>query len=381
MADPFPPNPFRPGAGRQPAHMGHRPEIEQPLLNILASLRGGEPDVHLAYLYGPRGNGKTVLLSWLDEQAHRECEGLPIAHVRLLPEHLESPELLCRRVVGSLRGTPRLLDLVTVDVEAGIPGLFRAKVGPIGRNDPIPGLSDWLERDRHPVLFTVDEAQEADPEVLGRFLNAVQLAGQHRPIAAVLAGTPGLQDTLRDSRASFWNRGLRLPVGLLPDAEAQAVLARPFLDANLEADDDAVIELARTAEDYPYFLQLYGAAAWDTTEKSGARCLLRDHVPEAIRATNASRRRYYGDRYDEFFKANALPLARDIALAFRSSKNGMTNAAVNGLLARHAGDPAEMRSMLNAKGFIWRDTEDRWALGIPSLMDYMIEETEPGPAP
>ena len=37
-----------------------------------------------------------------------------------------------------------------------------------------------------------------------------------------------------------------------------------------------------------------------------------------------------------------------------------------------------MRSMLNAKGFIWRDAEDRWAPGIPSLMDYMIEE--PGPA-
>ena len=110
------------------------------------------------------------------------------------------------------------------------------------------------------MLFTVDEAQEADPEVLGRFLNAVQLAGQHRPIAAVLAGTPGLHDTLHDSRASFWNRGLRLPVGLLMDAEAQAALARPFLDANLEADDEAVIDLARTAEDYPYFLQLYGAA-------------------------------------------------------------------------------------------------------------------------
>ena len=192
--------------------------------------------------------------------------------------------------------------------------------------------------------------------MLGRFLNAVQLAGRHRPVAAVLAGTPGLQDTSHDSRASFWNRGLRLPVGLLPDAEAQAVPARPFLDANLEADDEAVIELARTAEDHPYFLQLYGAAAWDTTEKSGARGLLRDHIPEAIRATNASRRRYYGDRYDEFFKANALPLARDVALAFRNSKSVMANATINSLLARHSGNPAEMRSMLNAKGFIRRDT-------------------------
>ena len=104
-------------------------------------------------------------------------------------------------------------------------------------------------------------------------------------------------------------------------------------------------------------------------------------APSPTRLSNASRRRYCGDRYDEFFKANALPLARDIALAFRNSNSVMTNATINSLLARHSGDPAAMRSMLNAKGFIWRDTEDRWVPGIPILMDYMIEETEPGPDP
>ena len=357
--------------------MGHRPEIEQPLLDMLASLRIGEPDNHLAYLYGPRGNGKTVLLRWLDDQAKQEDEGLPIAYLRLLPEHLESPERLCQRVVSGLRETPEVLDHVSVDLETGIPGIFKVKVGGTNRDDPILGLSDWLERDRYPVLFAVDEAQEAAPAMLGRFLNAVQLAGQHRPVAAVLAGTPGLWDTLAASKASFWNRGRNLAVGLLPDPEAQAVLARPFLDANLEVDDDAVVSLARTADDYPYFLQLYGAAAWDLMRESGFHRLRSDHVPAVIRATKASRRHYYRDRYDEFFIADALPLARDVALAFRDADCPMTNAKMNSLLVRHAGDPAEMRSLLNAKGFVWRDDDDHWTPGIPSLMDYMIEETAP----
>ena len=47
------------------------------------------------------------------------------------------------------------------------------------------------------------------------------------------------------------------------------------------------------------------------------------------------------------------------------------------LLSRHAGDPAEMRTLLNAKGFVWQDDDDHWTPGIPSLMDYMIERTEP----
>ena len=381
MADPFPRNPFKPGAGRPPSHMGHRPEVEGPLLNIVESLRSGEPDNHLAYLYGPRGNGKTVLLGWLREQARQEGEGTPIAFVRLIPEDLESPEQLCRRVVGTLRDTPGMLDHVSVDLETGIPGLFKVKLGESGREDPILGLSDWLERDRHPVLLAVDEAHEADPGMLGRFLNAMQRAGEHRPVAAVLAGTPGLLDTLSAGKASFWNRGEHLAVGLLPESEAQAVLARPFLEAGLDVDDGAVVGLARTADDYPYFLQLYGAAAWDVVKESGSRCLLMDHVPDVIRATDAARRQYCVHRYDELLRAGALPLARDVALAFRRADAPMTNAGINRLLARHAGAPAEMRSLLNARGYIWRDNDDHWTPGIPSLMDYMIEQTAPESKP
>ena len=33
--------------------------------------------------------------------------------------------------------------------------------------------------------------------------------------------------------------------------------------------------------------------------------------------------------------------------------------------------------MLNAKGFVWQDDDDRWIPGIPSLMEYMIDRTEP----
>ena len=379
MTDPFPRNPFKPGAGRPPSHMGHRPEVEEPLLNVVASLRSGEPDNHLAYLYGPRGNGKTVLLGWLRERAKQEGEEAPIAFVRLIPEDLESPEQLCRRVVGALRGTPGMLDHVSVDLETGIPGLFKIKLGESGREDPILGLSDWLERDRHPVLLAVDEAHEADPGMLGRFLNAMQRAGEHRPVAAVLAGTPGLLETLSAGKASFWNRGEHLAVGLLPGPEARAVLAQPFLETGLDVDDGAVASLARTADDYPYFLQLYGAAAWDVVKGSGSRRLLMDHVPDVIRATNAARRQYYVHRYDELLSVGALPLARDVALAFRRADAPMTNARINRLLARHAGAPAKLRSLLNAKGYIWRVSDDRWTPGIPSLMDYMIEQTAPEP--
>ena len=237
-------NPFRPGAGLLPGYMGCREGVERPLLDIVGRLRAGQQGPCLAYLYGPRGNGKTVLLQWLAEQAGRTAGETSIALVRLVPEHLTTSEALIRRIHRAVKQTRGIFDNLTVNLEAGIPGAS-FKVGSDTRGDPMLGLSDWLEQDRYPVLFALDEAHEADPMVLGRFLNAVQLAGQQRPVAAVLAGTPGLLDTLAASRASFWSRGEKLAVGLLPGSEARAVLARPFLDAGLDADPDAVADLAR----------------------------------------------------------------------------------------------------------------------------------------
>ena len=376
MADSIPMNPFQPGAGLLPGYMGRRPAIERPLLDIVNRLRTGQVGPRLAYLYGPRGNGKTVLLQWLAEHAKQEGGELPIAQVRLLPEHLMSSGMLVQRIRSAVRQTPGIFDSLSVNLEAGIPGVS-LKVGSETRDDSILGLSDWLEQDRYPVLFSLDEAHEADPVVLGRLLNAVQLAGQQRPVGAVLAGTPGLLDTLAASRASFWSRGEKLAVGRLPDGEAHAVLAQPFLDAGLEANADSIADLARSADDYPYFLQLYGAAAWDAVKATAAREIRPEHVNAAIEATAVPRRQYYRERYDEFRKANALPLARAVALAFNETGRPMTDPRLNALLARHAGDPAEMLSMLTAKGFVWQDDNDHWTPGIPSLMEYMIDRTEP----
>ena len=370
-------NPFQPGAGLLPSHMGHRPEIEDRLLDIVDRLAAGQTGPRLAYLYGPRGNGKTVLLQWLENQASRKVDGLPIVRIHMIPEHLESSESLYRRLVDSVRRAPEIFRKLAVDVEADLLGMFKVKLGRADAGDPLPGLSAWLERDDYPVLLTLDEAHEANPAVLGRFLNAVQLAGRSRPVAAVLAGTPGLQETLSASRSSFWSRGARLAVGLLSDDEARTVLARPFQDANLDVDRGAVATLARMADDYPYFLQLYGEAAWNAMRESDARGILPEHAETAIRTTSTPRREYYRERFEEFRRENILPLARDVALAFREADGRMTEAKLSGLLARHAGDPSEILSSMNAKGFVWRDGSDYWTPGVPSLMDYMIEQTQP----
>ena len=110
--------------------------------------------------------------------------------------NLVSSDAMVQRIRSAIRQTPGIFDNLTVNLEAGIPGVS-LKLGSEPPGDPMLGLSDWLDQDLYPVLFSLDEAHEADPIVLGRLLNAVQLAGQHRPVGAILAGTPGLLETLR----------------------------------------------------------------------------------------------------------------------------------------------------------------------------------------
>ena len=371
-------NPFRPGAGLPPTYMGHRSEIERPLLDMLDRLRHGQQGPHFHYLYGPRGNGKTVLLHWLDEQAAPQRDAARgVTRIHLLPEDMRTPERLANALVEAQPWLSRSLKRLRMGLKADASGSVSVSMNGQGTHLS-PPLGRLLADGTSAVLLTLDEAHEADPQMLGDLLNAVQYAGRARPVGIVVTGTPGLVDALDASNASFWNRGRHLPVGLLPHDEALAVLAQPLAQAGYTTEDRALAALARAADDYPFFLQLYGEAAWNALQQSDARVLSTEHVEAAIKDMEPRRRQYYRDRYREFRKDGALPLVHDVALAFRDAGGAMTNAQLDAVLARHDGSPGTKLSLLYGRGFIWQDGGDHWTPGIPSLMDYMIERTPPG---
>ena len=354
--------------------MGHRPEVERPLLDMLDRLRDGRHGPHFHYLYGPRGNGKTVLLDWLDRQAGQPDGSGDLIRLRLLPEDMRSPERLASALVQARPWWSRNLNRLRFGLKADASGSVSVSLDGKGSH-PSPPLGRLLADGASAVLVALDEAHEADPRMLGDLLNAVQYAGRTRPVGVVLAGTPGLVDTLDARNATFWNRGRRLPVGLLSNDEAHSVLAHPLAQVGVTAEESALAAIAQAADGYPFFLQLYGEAAWNTLRQSDARVLSTEHVEVAIRAVEPRRRQYYQDRYREFRKDGALALARDVALAFRDAGGEMTDSQINAVLAKHDGSIGTMLSLLNSRGFIWQDGDDHWTSGIPSLMDYMIEHT------
>ena len=372
-------NPFTPGAGLTPAYMGRRPTVERALLRILGAVRGGQAGAHAALLFGPRGNGKTVLLNWFERQAQGADEGQPVAVVRFssrdLGDAARMSEAIDKAASQWASGWQRFRRLFA-GAAIAVPPLS-VKVADHGERLG-SAWRTWLDKGKGPLLLTVDEAHVSEPRALGDFLDAVQIAGRWRPLAVVLAGTPGVITTLLDSRSSFWSRFTTLRIGLLDDGAARAVLSEPLRMAGIDADAEAAGALAEAADNYPYFLQLHGEAAWDAVTGTGGRSLGTEHVPAILEAAGVQRRMYYSHRHAEFWQRDRLPLAREVAFAFRSAPDGTlaTNELAR-LLERHGDSPADLKNYLAANGYIWQNEDGAaWTPGIPSLMDYMIESTE-----
>ena len=198
------------------------------------------------------------------------------------------------------------------------------------------------------------------------------------PFGVVLAGTPGLEDRLRKSGASYWDRGLKLGVGRLSSAEAEKVIAEPFKIAGISVGDGIAAKLASQADCYPCFLQVYGGAAWDAVARSDTRHLGPDQLAEALRQADVVRRQYYAQRQREFIDAGALHLARAVARGFREAGGYLTEPEMEVLLNREHGDGldhAGRERFLRVRGFIWSPQPDLWEPGNPSLVDYMIART------
>lgn len=94
-------------------------------------------------------------------------------------------------------------------------------------------------------------------------LEAIQECISRRlPLLALLAGTPGLPDHLRQMGATHWERASQWPVGRLEsDEEVRAALSTPASQSGLPIDEDAPELLVRESQRHPFFVQLVGSAA------------------------------------------------------------------------------------------------------------------------
>ena len=417
--------PHTPGYGLHPPHLGGRGIELDHITSVLRTLRLRSAPSSPLVVWGPKGNGKTVLLGRIRHLARRAGMDTAI----LLPSLLKSPEHLAGALADgeASAGTGQ----TKFGVSIGAPP-FGVSVGRTwGGGDVEQTVAELLTkrirrpRGLRPLTLLVDEAHTLDPDVGAALLNveqAIRTLGQPDgiggrdglPLLMVFAGTPDLPDRFDGMNASFWSRlgPNRISLDLIPDGEAADAVFHPLRQwvRGLRIPDvdspewDAVVS---TANGYPYFTQAWGQALWRALVRDvpdpwsrKRRTAGRDGVPQGIDRTvveaawphfEAMRRAHYADAYSKLQAADIDQCAYAVALRLADMKpeerlpDGSLVTAVRQAIAADGSesplpsrnDPRVRRAVreLHHNGFVWDPLRgaNGWVAGIPSLASYAAE--------
>lgn len=237
-------------------------------------------------LTGLRGVGKTVLLNEMERIGRTEGYRTILieAHedkslAALLAPHLRRLLFDLDRVAGAgdkaKRGLAVLksfLNGVKVsvgDLEIGLdinPERGAADSGDIEVDLPnlLTAVAEAAaERNSH-VAVLLDEIQYLNEKELSALIMAMHRMQQRQlPLVLLGAGLPILPRLAGESK-SYAERLFGFPdVGPLSQADAFKALRDPVAAAGVAFNDDALPEIYRFTEGYPYFLQEWGYQAWN----------------------------------------------------------------------------------------------------------------------
>lgn len=256
----LPQNPFTPSFGKIPAILAGRDGIIQEMEYALGS-GGGDPNL-CSLFFGPRGVGKTVLLSYLARHAGQF--GWISVNVTARPGMLEDIIERALEATGeyieaapsahvSSVGIPSLLSVSWTREESGL-GNWRTRMNRI---------LDELARQDMGLLVTIDEVDPDLDELVDFSATFQHFIREDRRVALMMAGLPGrVSALLSDKSVSFLRRASQHAVGRIADHDVRVAFAETIREAGKDIDDDALDVLVEASDGFAYMIQLVGYRAW-----------------------------------------------------------------------------------------------------------------------
>jgi hypothetical protein len=390
-------NPYAPGAGLQPPELAGRDRLLEDAAIDMDRVLNRRPTKGMMLL-GLRGVGKTVLLNRLHSLA--EQKGFRTAKVEapeggMLPQLL-APEL--RQVLYSLDLQASAGHKVrqAASVLRNFVAAFKVKIGDIEIGiDQARGEADTgnLEQDLPDLLVAVCEAANERSVALGIFLDEVQylspeelaslivacheVAQRNLPLFFVGAGLPQIA-ALSGNAKSYAERLFTYPqVGQLDADAARAALVHPAKNEGVDFQADAVEEILRVTERYPYFIQEWGFHVWNSAPGSPIQLSdVRQATPGIIAHLDAN---FFRVRFDRLTPLQQKYLRAMAELGAGPHQTGDIAAT----LGVTAGAVATVRQQLINKGMVWSQRHGETAFTVPLFNEFMkrqmpkLEKHEP----
>ena len=383
-------NPFSPGAGSPPPELAGRDEILESAAVLLGRVKAKRSEKSML-LTGLRGVGKTVLLNRIQIMAVESGylavsieahEGKSLAV--LLAPHLRGLLYALDRVAGAKdkvkRGIAVLKSFIGAvkvsvgEIDIGLdiePELGSADTGDIEIDLPnlLIAVAEAAEEKGAAVVLLIDEIQYfSSRELSGLIMGMHKMQQRQLPFVLVGAGLSVLPGLAGESK-SYAERLFSFPdVGALSLEEAFKAIREPIEESNESIDEEALSEIYRLTQGYPYFLQEWGYQAWNHALKSPIS------INDINRTTKLVTRRldenFFRVRYDRL-----TPKEKELLRSMAELGSGPYKFGdIVELLNLKSSQLSPARASLIKKGMVYSPVHGQIAFTVP-LFDKFLRRT------
>lgn len=281
-------NPYAPGAGTRPPELTGREDIIEDARVALLRVQSARPSKSLI-IVGLRGVGKTVLLNEISELSEKydyhtmyleAHEGKSLAEM-LIPlirralikiSAKEKARELANKGLRTLKGFASAFKVKISGLELGInPEFGTADSGDLENDLPelFEALGKAAKSAQWPIAIYIDELQYLSEKEFSALIISIHRVNQLRlPVILIGAGLPQILGIAGNSK-SYAERLFTFPsVGKLSDKDAREAILNPAIAEGVDFEDEAIAEILKKTEGYPYFIQQWAYEAWNYAETS-----------------------------------------------------------------------------------------------------------------
>lgn len=380
-------NPYAPGAGSQPPELAGREDIIEKTRIALARVKRGYSAKSLM-LVGLRGVGKTVLLNhicnmaqaddyvpvMIEAQENKSLPELLIPALRRILLRLDSKERVnefVKRALMVLKGFANSVKIKINDVDIGLN--INAELGTADSGDLESDLAELFQAvgeaansQKQAVAIIIDELQYLSEDEFSALIMAIHRVSQKQlPVILIGAGLPQLVG-LAGKAKSYAERLFDYPeVGALSEEDAREALTEPATREGVEYDAEALDEIYRLTQGYPYFVQEWGYNSWN--EAAMSPITLADVKRAGEVSTKKLDESFFRVRFDRL-----TPREKDYLFAMAHLGPGPHRSGdVAKAMDVNVESVAPTRGTLIKKGMIYSPSHGDTAFTVPMFDEYL----------